>query len=161
MFPPRLCRSSGVRCFRVTQRPGDLIVTYPAAYHAGFSLGLNMAEAMNFGTVDWLEHGFSHIRRGAVLLLLRSHSCSCSGFARVRSAVLRRSPRRAAAATLRSAREGVGGAAGHAGVEGHLQGPARPQWGAADAAAAQVAARVDGGAAPRPLPPPLAPRAVS
>lgn len=76
MFPPRLCRSYGVRCFRATQRPGDIIVTYPAAYHAGFSLGPNMAEAMNFGTIDWLEHGFAHIRRGA-----RRAAQRCSGVA--------------------------------------------------------------------------------
>ena len=42
--PPEL-RARGVAVHRATQRPGEFIVTFPRAYHAGFSHGFNVAEA--------------------------------------------------------------------------------------------------------------------
>jgi histone demethylase JARID1 len=39
---------NGIEVFRTVQRPGEIIVTLPKGYHAGFSTGLNMAEAVNF-----------------------------------------------------------------------------------------------------------------
>jgi hypothetical protein len=33
----------------VEQRPGDLIITVPGAYHQGFNAGANLNEAMNYG----------------------------------------------------------------------------------------------------------------
>ena len=50
---------------RAVQRPGTVIVTLPAAYHAGFSLGLNMTEAINFATFDWLPEAAAHFGKGA------------------------------------------------------------------------------------------------
>ena len=32
-------------------------MTLPGSYHAGFSTGLNIGEAVNFATKDWLEYG--------------------------------------------------------------------------------------------------------
>ena len=43
--------------YKLLQQPGDIIVTFPRAYHMGFSYGWNCAEAANFGMVDWIPHG--------------------------------------------------------------------------------------------------------
>ena len=39
------------------QRPGEFVVTFPEGYHAGFSTGHNIAEAVNFTSPSWLEDG--------------------------------------------------------------------------------------------------------
>jgi hypothetical protein len=33
------------------------MVTWPRAYHFGFNLGFNCAEAVNFGMQSWIEVG--------------------------------------------------------------------------------------------------------
>lgn len=38
--------------------PGEFILTFPGAYHAGFSTGLNIGEAVNFVTKSWFDYGF-------------------------------------------------------------------------------------------------------
>lgn len=38
--------------------PGEYILTFPGSYHAGFSTGLNIGEAVNFVSKSWFEHGF-------------------------------------------------------------------------------------------------------
>ena len=37
--------------------PGEFILTFPGAYHAGFSTGLNIGEAVNFVTYSWINYG--------------------------------------------------------------------------------------------------------
>lgn len=54
---PAQLRAHGVPVCRAFQEPGDFIVTFPAAYHAGFSHGFNVAEACNFALPDWLPWG--------------------------------------------------------------------------------------------------------
>lgn len=41
------------------------MVTYPGAYHGGFSTGLNIGEAVNFATSEWIDYGLKcqHIYR--------------------------------------------------------------------------------------------------
>ena len=39
------------------QNAGEFIVTLPGAYHEGFNLGLNYAEATNFATKEWVKFG--------------------------------------------------------------------------------------------------------
>ena len=39
------------------QSAGEFMVTFPAAFHAGFSHGFNCAEAVNIGDASWLSHG--------------------------------------------------------------------------------------------------------
>ena len=43
------------------QHEGEFIVTFPKAYHSGFSLGWNAAEASNFAIMDWLPFGFEAV----------------------------------------------------------------------------------------------------
>lgn len=38
--------------------PGEYILTFPGAYHSGFSTGLNIGEAVNFVSKSWFEFGF-------------------------------------------------------------------------------------------------------
>ena len=37
--------------------PGEFVLTFPGSYHAGFSTGLNIGEAVNFVTKSWVDHG--------------------------------------------------------------------------------------------------------
>ncbi len=63
-LPTRASRSAddarsrvGVSLVRAVQRAGEFMVTFPAAFHAGFSHGFNCAEAVNIGDADWLAAG--------------------------------------------------------------------------------------------------------
>lgn len=47
----------GVQIFQVKQDPGSWIITFPMAYHGGFSYGFNIGEAVNFAIPDWLKYG--------------------------------------------------------------------------------------------------------
>ena len=38
--------------------PGEYILTCPGSYHAGFSTGLNIGEAVNFVSKSWFDYGF-------------------------------------------------------------------------------------------------------
>jgi len=37
--------------------PGEYILTFPGSYHAGFSTGLNIGEAVNFVSKSWFSYG--------------------------------------------------------------------------------------------------------
>jgi hypothetical protein len=54
--PTQLAREK-VPVYKLLQEPGQFVITFPQAYHAGFSHGFNVAEACNFALPDWLPHG--------------------------------------------------------------------------------------------------------
>lgn len=54
---PSILKSEDVPVFRCVQNPGEFVLTFPRAYHAGFNCGFNCAEAVNVAPVDWLPHG--------------------------------------------------------------------------------------------------------
>ncbi|KAK4370947.1 hypothetical protein RND71_010422 [Anisodus tanguticus] len=54
LLSPKVLVASGIPCCRLVQNPGEFIVTFPRAYHVGFSHGFNCGEAANFGTPQWL-----------------------------------------------------------------------------------------------------------
>lgn len=42
MFAPKLLSEHGVPVFRAVQNPGEFLITFPRAYHAGFSHGMEV-----------------------------------------------------------------------------------------------------------------------
>ncbi|CBI31438.3 unnamed protein product, partial [Vitis vinifera] len=55
LLSPEVVVASGIPCCRLIQNPGEFVVTFPRAYHVGFSHGFNCGEAANFGTPQWLK----------------------------------------------------------------------------------------------------------
>jgi histone demethylase JARID1 len=55
-FSPRLLNQEGVPVCKLLQNAGEYIVTFPRAFHGGFSLGPNCGEAVNFALHDWIPH---------------------------------------------------------------------------------------------------------
>lgn len=54
LLSPEVIVASGIPCCRLVQNPGEFVITFPRAYHVGFSHGFNCGEAANFGTPKWL-----------------------------------------------------------------------------------------------------------
>ncbi|CAL1299583.1 unnamed protein product [Larinioides sclopetarius] len=50
---------------KITQEPGEFMITFPFGYHSGFNHGFNCAESTNFALPRWVEYG------------KRTISCSC------------------------------------------------------------------------------------
>ena len=43
--------------YKTLQQPGEFVLTMPGSYHSGFSMGLNIGEAVNFASKSWLSFG--------------------------------------------------------------------------------------------------------
>ncbi|KAL0905072.1 hypothetical protein M5K25_027248 [Dendrobium thyrsiflorum] len=67
MFPPKILLDHHVPVYKAVQKPGEFIITFPRAYHAGFSHGFNCGEAVNFAIGDWFPLGTVACRRYALL----------------------------------------------------------------------------------------------
>jgi len=68
LMPPQALQQMqpGLQICRAVQHKGEFIVTFPRAYHGGFSQGFNCAEAVNFALAEWVPHGraaVEHYRR--------------------------------------------------------------------------------------------------
>ncbi|KAF6004147.1 hypothetical protein F1559_002578 [Cyanidiococcus yangmingshanensis] len=53
--PSALARHQ-IPVYRTVQRPGQLVLTMPRAYHCGFNCGWNLAEAVNWAPIGWLAY---------------------------------------------------------------------------------------------------------
>lgn len=56
MISPGYLAERGVTVYSTLQKPGEFILTFPGSYHAGFSAGFNVAEAVNFSAPSWLNY---------------------------------------------------------------------------------------------------------
>ncbi|KAF8840428.1 JmjC-domain-containing protein [Paxillus ammoniavirescens] len=54
---PTLLAQSSCRPNFLVQREREFVITYPRGYHAGFNLGFNCAESVNFALESWVELG--------------------------------------------------------------------------------------------------------
>ncbi|KAI5118500.1 hypothetical protein M0805_004000 [Coniferiporia weirii] len=54
---PTLLAQSSCKPNTLVQHAGEFVVTYPRGYHAGFNLGFNCAESVNFALDSWLDIG--------------------------------------------------------------------------------------------------------
>ncbi|KAK5615115.1 hypothetical protein CRENBAI_005519 [Crenichthys baileyi] len=57
LISPSILKKYGIPYEKVTQEPGQFIVTFPFAYHSGFNHGFNCAESTNFATQRWIDYG--------------------------------------------------------------------------------------------------------
>ncbi|CAN4085221.1 unnamed protein product [Withania somnifera] len=55
VMSPEVLLSAGIPCCRLVQNAGEFVVTFPRAYHSGFSHGFNCGEASNIATPEWLR----------------------------------------------------------------------------------------------------------
>nr|GMC58074.1 lysine-specific demethylase JMJ706-like [Ipomoea batatas] len=67
MFSPGILLQQNVPVFKAVQMPGEFVITFPRAYHAGFSHGFNCGEAVNIASWDWIPFGAAAWHRYAVL----------------------------------------------------------------------------------------------
>lgn len=67
LFPPNILLEHGVPVYKAVQKPGEFVITFPRAYHAGFSHGFNCGEAVNFAIGDWFPLGAVASQRYALL----------------------------------------------------------------------------------------------
>ncbi|KAJ4973109.1 hypothetical protein NE237_006283 [Protea cynaroides] len=55
VMSPEVLINAGIPCCRLVQNAGEFVVTFPRAYHSGFSHGFNCGEAANIATPAWLS----------------------------------------------------------------------------------------------------------
>ncbi|KAL6649229.1 hypothetical protein ACP70R_013453 [Stipagrostis hirtigluma subsp. patula] len=67
LMSPEILVACGLPCCRLVQYPGEFVVTFPRAYHIGFSHGFNCGEAANFATPQWLKFAKEAAVRRAVM----------------------------------------------------------------------------------------------
>lgn len=63
LLTPEQLKKAGVRVYALDQRAGQLVITFPQAYHAGFNHGFNFNEAVNFAPCNWEPFGLSGVER--------------------------------------------------------------------------------------------------
>ncbi|KAL1810400.1 hypothetical protein ACET3Z_027390 [Daucus carota] len=73
VMSPEAILNAGIPCCRLVQNPREFVVTFPRAYHSGFSHGFNCSEASNIATSEWLREmaveGLSGEDEGSELVL--------------------------------------------------------------------------------------------
>ncbi|ANB12459.1 Jhd2p [Sugiyamaella lignohabitans] len=62
MISPETIKKMGIPVYVVDQHPGEFVITFPNAYHAGFNHGFNFNEAVNYAPPDWLVYGKAAVK---------------------------------------------------------------------------------------------------
>ncbi|XP_055531685.1 probable lysine-specific demethylase 4A [Wyeomyia smithii] len=57
LISAQVLKQNGIPFNKITQQPGEIMITFPYGYHAGFNHGFNCAESTNFATERWIEYG--------------------------------------------------------------------------------------------------------
>lgn len=65
LINPSILLNKKIKIHKVLQKPGEFIITLGKCYHAGFNMGYNCAEAVNFANRNWIRFGF------------KAKSCNC------------------------------------------------------------------------------------
>ncbi|PIL32652.1 transcription factor [Ganoderma sinense ZZ0214-1] len=65
---PTLLAKTSCRPNYLVQQSGEFVITFPRGYHAGFNLGFNCAESVNFALESWIDIG------------RRAKACGCVNF---------------------------------------------------------------------------------
>ncbi|KIO30967.1 hypothetical protein M407DRAFT_222108 [Tulasnella calospora MUT 4182] len=63
LMSPKRLKDAGVRVYGCNQRPGEYVIAFPKAYHAGFNHGFNLNEGVNFAIPNWLNYGRDSVRQ--------------------------------------------------------------------------------------------------
>ncbi|XP_037806126.1 serine-rich adhesin for platelets-like isoform X4 [Lucilia sericata] len=66
LISPQILKQHDVPVNKITQESGEIMITFPFGYHAGFNHGFNCAESTNFAMERWIEYG------------KRATQCTCS-----------------------------------------------------------------------------------
>ncbi|XP_037918326.1 uncharacterized protein LOC119656091 isoform X3 [Hermetia illucens] len=66
LISPQILKQHDVPFNKITQEAGEIMITFPFGYHAGFNHGFNCAESTNFAMPRWVEYG------------KRATECKCS-----------------------------------------------------------------------------------
>ncbi|XP_068147962.1 probable lysine-specific demethylase 4B isoform X6 [Drosophila tropicalis] len=66
LISPQILKQNDVPVSKITQESGEIMITFPFGYHAGFNHGFNCAESTNFAMERWIEYG------------KRATQCTCS-----------------------------------------------------------------------------------
>ncbi|XP_016459226.1 lysine-specific demethylase JMJ13-like [Nicotiana tabacum] len=67
MVSPKILLQYDVPVYKAAQMPGEFVITFPRAYHSGFSHGFNCGEAVNFAIDEWFPFGAEASERYALL----------------------------------------------------------------------------------------------
>ncbi|KAK7080556.1 Lysine-specific demethylase 4B [Halocaridina rubra] len=57
LMSPQILKQYSIPYNKVTQEAGQIMITFPYGYHAGFNHGFNCAESTNFAMPRWVEYG--------------------------------------------------------------------------------------------------------
>ena len=57
LIAPMVLNAARIPFATCLQRAGEIVITFPEAYHAGFNHGFNIAESTNFASSRWLTAG--------------------------------------------------------------------------------------------------------
>ncbi|KAJ6633450.1 putative lysine-specific demethylase 4B [Pseudolycoriella hygida] len=57
LISPCRLKQHNVPFNKITQEAGEIMITFPFGYHAGYNHGFNMAESTNFAAPRWVEYG--------------------------------------------------------------------------------------------------------